>query len=167
MATSSGGEAPFAVAHPTGDPFTIRPPARRRVLHSCGSSTPSSAPASPDDRVERAARTLRHALTADDPDVWADVVVVWRARLTLRDRLGLAFSTLRSLPEDERRAVAAHAIGGAGRPLPPFLDVEADAAWWADLADRAERLAYVGAAFERLSPYDQRAFLDHARRAKR
>lgn len=90
---------------------------------------------------------------------------MWRARLTLRDRAGLAFSALGALPEAERRAVAEQAIGGAGRPLPPFLHVEAEAAWWADLADAAELQAYAVAAFNRLSLCDRAAFLDHARRA--
>lgn len=51
-----------------------------------------------------------------------------------------------------------------GWPVPPFGRVMDEASFWADMASRAERKAYMLACFERLSVRDQSGFLAYAQR---
>ncbi|HEY9147870.1 MAG TPA: hypothetical protein VIQ22_02575 [Gammaproteobacteria bacterium] len=65
-------------------------------------------------------------------------------------------------PEDAAPILdAALATMCAGSPPPVFLGIMQDAAWWADLATRAELKAYAFACFSRLSNTDRAAFLAH------
>lgn len=56
---------------------------------------------------------------------------------------------------------AAHEVLRAGWPGVPFGGVMAEAAFWADTASPAERKAYALAAFNRMPPRDQAAFLEY------
>lgn len=53
----------------------------------------------------------------------------------------------------------------ADNPIPSFGPVMDEASDWANWASRKELKAYALASFNRMSPADQRAFLDYIRRA--
>ncbi|WP_414898813.1 hypothetical protein [Rhodovulum sp. YEN HP10] len=113
------------------------------------------------DAHDRASRMLAAALTLEDFDAWAAASAVWAARLTGRERAALAWAALRSLDEDQAEDVAETVIGGAGAPLPPFLSVMDDAAFWAAMASGRELEAYCLASFMAMPRHRQAAFLAH------
>ena len=52
----------------------------------------------------------------------------------------------------------------AGQPIPPLMGYMDEAAFWADLACRAELKAYMLACWRRLSAADKAAFLAYVQR---
>ena len=86
------------------------------------------------DRHKRAAKALGYALTLADPQKWAATAIIWEARLVPAERYELARSILLAMPFEDSEAVFADVMGGAGYPLPTFLDPLDEAQWWADLA---------------------------------
>ena len=114
------------------------------------------------DRHKRAARMLGYCLTLDTIDAWWCFAAVIDARLTVKERTALAFMALSSLDTDEATQVAQARLGdGAGQPIPPLFDHMDEAAFWADLVFPDELEAYCLAAFNRMAPKLQAAFLDH------
>ncbi|MDV7145632.1 hypothetical protein R3X27_23360 [Tropicimonas sp. TH_r6] len=80
--------------------------------------------------------------------------------ITTFDRGQISFFALQSLPRDYARSLALEALGGAGYPPVPFLDVVDDARWWASNASIEELKAYGYHCFLAMPPEIQRAFLD-------
>lgn len=117
------------------------------------------------DRHKRAAKALGYALTLADPKNWAAIAIIWEARLEPAERYELARSVMLAMRPEDNEALAADVLGGAGLPLPPFLDPLDDAQWWADLANPTERRAYCLAAFMAMPKRDQRDFLEFAKEA--
>jgi len=115
------------------------------------------------DRHKRAAKALGYALVLADPKNWASTAIIWEARLEPAERYELARSVLLAMRPEDTEALFADVMGGAGYPLPPFLDPLDDAQWWADLANPAERRAYCLAAFMAMNKREQRDFLDFAK----
>lgn len=113
------------------------------------------------DRHKRASRMLGFTLVQGSPDAWGPFSTVCRARLTLRERAGLAVAALRSMPDDCALETAAAALGAVGSPAPAFLGGMDDARTWAAWASPAELKAYALAAFEAMSQKDQSAFFRH------
>ncbi len=114
------------------------------------------------DRHKRAVKMLGYALTLATNECWRSTADVWTIRLTLDERYALALAALTTLPFEDAEQVLAEVMGGAGMPLPPFLDPLSDAQWWADLANPAERRAYCLAAFMSMTKREQRDFLEFA-----
>jgi len=112
------------------------------------------------DAHKRSARMLGYALTMGDSLGWQGFRKVISARLTETERAGLAFAALSSLPEESALKVVEAVLEGAGMPLPPLLDPMGEADLWADMANPAELDAYCWAAFRRMRPHRQHAFLD-------
>ena len=115
------------------------------------------------DRHKRAMKALGYALTIADPRHWALTAVVWEARLEMAERYEMARSLMLAMNPEDSEALFADVLGGAGYPIPPFLDPLDDAQWWADLANPAERRAYCLASFMAMSKREQRDFLDFAK----
>jgi hypothetical protein len=114
------------------------------------------------DRHKRAARVLGYCLTLDTVDAWWCFAAVIEAQLTVKERTALAFMALNSLDADTAAQVAQANLGdGAGQPIPPLFDYLDEAAFWADMAFPSELEAYCLAAFNRMAPKRQAAFLDH------
>lgn len=107
---------------------------------------------------KRAAKMLGYALTLDSFDGWETASAIWQARLTATERAALAWAALRALDDDQAETVAETVLGGAGAPLPPFLDALPDARLWASMATRNELKAHALAAFEAMGAHDRRDF---------
>ncbi|MGY9046002.1 hypothetical protein P775_17490 [Puniceibacterium antarcticum] len=73
----------------------------------------------------------------------------------------MTWAGLATLDADQRDAVTRPLMGGAGAPLPTFLNPMTDARWWASCASRSELKAYALAAYEAMSAKDQTAFFRH------
>ena len=110
---------------------------------------------------KRMSRMLGFCLTLDTTDAWFAFSAIAEARMTLKERAGLAFASLKSLDPEIREQTAAAALGAAGSPLPAFLGGMEDARFWASLASQTELKAYALASFEAMSPKDQAAFFRH------
>lgn len=132
-----------------------RAPRRRR------SAFAASAP----PRLKRAARAVGYACALDDSHAWSGCSRVLEARLTPRERAGLAWASLRSLDAETALQIADLVVGGPSMPLPPWGDPREDAELWAELASREERRAYATACFRKLEPGDRRRFAAWAGRA--
>lgn len=108
-----------------------------------------------------------HALTLkDDVDIWCGLALILRTRLSPVERGCLAVAAL-DAADDEQFWLALEACMSprlAGHPLPPFLDIDADARWWADLASPAELRAWLAACFVRLPSREKTSFLSAAKR---
>jgi len=111
--------------------------------------------------IESVSRSLGYCLQLDDTDAWIGLGAILSARLSTRERLALAYVTLRALPTHHAQSAAEAAIGaGAGQPIAPLLNYMDEAAFWADMAAPDEREAYCLASFKAM-PYErQAAFLD-------
>jgi len=118
-------------------------------------------------RHQFAVTAIGQALTLQtDPDAWYGLVPVLGARLTPFERGCLAAVALEAT-EDEQVIEIAQTVAPrrfAGAPLPGFLDVDAEARWWADLASAAEIKAWLTACFLRLPKREQAGFLAAAGR---
>jgi hypothetical protein len=110
---------------------------------------------------KRMSRMLGYCLALGDAESWLDFSAVAASRLSIPERVAIAFSCLASLEEDQAEEVASAALGVAGAPLPPFMTPTEDARYWASCANRTELKAYVAAAFEALSIRDQAAFIQY------
>ena len=108
-----------------------------------------------------------HALTLqNDLDVWHGLTLVLQARLSRFERGCLAAVVLDSVDDDPFWAILEALVPArcAGQPLPSFLDIEAEARWWADIASPVERRAWLTACFLRLPARDQKGFLAASKR---
>lgn len=114
---------------------------------------------------KKAAKLLGYALVLGTYGGWEGASAVWQARLTEAERAALAWAALRSLDRDNAMLVAETVLGGAGAPDAPLFSEMDQAAFWADMASENELKAYALACFNRMSPGDQCAFLEHVRRA--
>ncbi len=113
---------------------------------------------------KRLSRMLGYCLTLGTAEAWAGFSFVAAARLEATERAALGFAALGSLDADQARMTAAAVLGEAGDPLPPFLGGMEDAVHWADWASPAELDAYCLAAFRRMAPDRQAAFLRFVQR---
>jgi len=108
-----------------------------------------------------------HALTLkSDIEVWCGLTTVLKARLSPFERVCLAATVLDAAEDDQFWQVIESAVPSrlAGQPLPLFLDLEAEARWWADFASPAELRAWLTACFVRLPKSEQTSFLTTAKR---
>lgn len=112
-----------------------------------------------------ATRVLGYALTLSDEAGWEGASAVWQARLAPDECAALSWAALRSLSPDDAVVVAETVLGGAGAPLPPFLDPMDDALWWAACAGPSELEAYALSTFRALSPSKRRDFVEFAQEA--
>lgn len=113
----------------------------------------------------RATRVLGYALTLSDEAAWEGASAVWQARLAPVECAALSWAAMRSLDRDGALLVAETVLGGAGAPLPPFLDPMDDALWWAACASPTELEAYALSTFRALSPGQRRDFIEFAQEA--
>ena len=113
---------------------------------------------------KRMSRMLGYCLTLGTANAWAGFSFVAAVRLSETERAALGFATLNSLDTEQARMTAAASIGEAGDPLPPFLGGMEDAVHWAEWASPAELDAYCLAAFQRMAPARQAAFLRFVQR---
>lgn len=60
----------------------------------------------------RAMRVAGHALTLGTSDAWLSASAVWAARLSVPERVALAYAALKALDEDEAYLTASAAIFG-------------------------------------------------------
>ncbi len=112
------------------------------------------------DRIKRVSRVLGYCVWLGDQGAWWGLVTVLRARLTVSERVSLAFMALKSLNHDDALMTAESALGGAGMPEPTLFSPMRDAGWWAERATPDELKAYMLASFDRLALKDQAAFLE-------
>ncbi len=112
-------------------------------------------------------KMVGHALTLeDDVEDWCSLIAILEARLSSSERGCLAATTLAAADDDQFWPIIETAVPArlAGQPLPMFLDLDAEARWWADLASPGELRAWLVACFVRLSASEQAAFLEACRR---
>jgi hypothetical protein len=100
-------------------------------------------------------------LTLGGYDAWEAASAVWQARLTDTERAALSWAALRSLDHDDAMKVAETVLGGAGAPLPPFLNPVDEAAFWASCASPQELDSYALACTRAMAPGRRTAFLDY------
>ncbi|WBU53511.1 hypothetical protein [Paracoccus sp. SCSIO 75233] len=106
-------------------------------------------------------RAMGCVLTLATPDAWQRLVPILSASLTEDERALMALAALKSLPDETVAAVVdAMQEQPAGQPIPPLMGYMDEASFWADLACREELKAYALACYTRLTPADQRAFLE-------
>lgn len=109
-------------------------------------------------------KSLGYVLTLGTQDAWRDFLTLLKLHLTPKERAALAFISLKSLDENDAVLTAEAAIHeGAGQPIAPLFDHVDEAAFWADMANSAELLAYCMASYSAMPPEDQAAFLDHVK----
>ncbi len=105
---------------------------------------------------------LGYVLTLGTQDAWFGLVPVLVARLTVAERVSLAFMALKALDADDATLTAKAALDrGAGMPIVPLFSHMDGATHWADMAEPDELDAYVLASFNRMAPPRQAAFLDY------
>lgn len=110
----------------------------------------------------KAVRALGYVLTLGTQDAWWGFVSILKARLTVKERVALAFMALKALDRDDAAKTAEAALSiGAGQPQSPLFDFMDQAAFWADLADFEELEAYCLASFNAMPRDRQKAFLEH------
>lgn len=115
---------------------------------------------------KRAARMLGFAFALGNFEGWAGAALVLRAHLAATERAALAWAALRSLEDEDAKAVARHYFAGAGMPPPTLFDANDEAELWAAAATPRELPAYAAAAFRAMRRTDRRAFLGWARQAR-
>lgn len=76
----------------------------------------------------------------------------------------MTWALLRSLSVNDAEIVAQTVLGGAGEPLPHFLDLMKEARDWAFYANKREIEAYAVACFEAMPERRQRAFSGYIQR---
>ena len=123
------------------------------------------------DRYKRVARMVGYcALLHDDEltdaaDNWHGLTVVLTARLTMEQRAAMAWAVLRSLTPEQVVAVAETVLpDGTSAPIAPLFNHMDEAAFWADMAEPEELVAYAVAIYNAMAPPKRRAFLDYAGR---
>lgn len=80
------------------------------------------------------ARELGYALTLRRTYGWRFFTDQAAVKLSETERAALAFPALQSLSLELAEMTAAHALGGSGSPLPPFLGGMDEARLWAACA---------------------------------
>lgn len=110
---------------------------------------------------QRAARMFGCVLHGGDSETWMDADIVWRARLTEKERVAMAYSFLKSLDPDQREMVVDCVFASHGMPLPPFMDHAKEACDWAAFADEEQVRTTALACFNEMSLSDQADFLSH------
>lgn len=119
------------------------------------------------DNIKRVSRMLGYSLMLGTADAWLDFAAVVAARLTDRERAGLAFAALRSLSDEQAAAVAGAVLpDGTSAPIPPLFGYLDEAAFWADMAEPEAVEAYCAACFDRMAPARRADFLDHVQRGQ-
>ncbi len=113
---------------------------------------------------KRMSRMLGYCLTLGTAEAWAGFSLAAAVRLDATERAALGFATLNSLDAEQARMTAAASLGAAGEPLPPFLGAMDEARDWAAWATPTELDAYCLAAFQRMAPDRQAAFLRFVQR---
>lgn len=113
-----------------------------------------------------ASRCLGFALTTNEFEAWRDCTAVWAAQLTEKERSGLSWAALRTLPPAVAEDVAATALERAGLPFPLLGPVVEEATFWASKATPIEREAYCFAAYSAMTSSRQRAFLNFVTEAR-
>jgi hypothetical protein len=107
------------------------------------------------------------ALTLEtDTDAWRAVTEVLMVRLSPMERANLAVVCLDATDDEEFFEIVETRIPSrlAEAPLPPLLDAEDEARWWASVAPPSEVKAWLLACFAQLPIRERRAFLDAAAR---
>jgi hypothetical protein len=107
------------------------------------------------------------ALTLEtDTDAWRAVTEVLLVRLSPLERANLAVVCLNATDDEEFFEIVETRIPSrsAGAPLPPLLDAEDEARWWASVASPSEVKAWLLACFAQLPIRERRAFLHAASR---
>jgi hypothetical protein len=101
-----------------------------------------------------------------DTDAWRAVTKVLMVRLSPLERANLAVVCLDATDDDEFAEIVEARVPSrsAGAPLPPLLDAEDEARWWASVASPSEVKAWLLACFAQLPIRERRAFLDAASR---
>ena len=83
---------------------------------TCSNSTPNSGKSAISiygkDAHKRASRMLGYALTIGDFPAWEAASAIWAARLTVQERIALAFMALGSLDDDDAQMTAEAALFG-------------------------------------------------------
>lgn len=111
---------------------------------------------------------IGHLLTLEtDVEAWRGLSMVLAVRLSPFERGCLAAAALDAAEDDEVFDITETVLPTrlAGAPMTPWLDIEGEARWWANLACQRELRAYLSACFVRLPASEQTAFLEEARRA--
>lgn len=111
---------------------------------------------------KRAAKALGFAATIGTSDAWLAASGVWAARLTIAERVSLAFAALRALDHDTATQTAQAALYKCDMPIAPLFNHMDEAAFWADLAEPDAVEAYCLAAFHAMPPARQSDFLAYA-----
>jgi hypothetical protein len=84
------------------------------------------------------------------------------ARLTIKERVALAFMALKALDRDDATMTAEAALcAGAEQPQAPLFGFMDQAAFWADMAEPDELEAYCLASFKAMTSGKQAAFLGY------
>ncbi|WP_422032228.1 hypothetical protein [Roseovarius sp.] len=108
---------------------------------------------------------MSYVLTLGTQVAWWGLVPVFKARLTAQERAALAFMSLKSMDRDDAVMTAEAALyAGAGQPQAPIFSFMDQANSWAAWAEPEEREAYCLAAFNRMAPARQAAFLEFVQR---
>jgi hypothetical protein len=119
------------------------------------------------DNIRRVSRCVGYSLWLDNEHDWFKLPVILRARLDIRQRATLAFMALKSLNRDDALETAKAVLGGgAGMPLPPFLDPMSESEFWAGIASPQELEAYCLASFQAMPVTRQAAFLEFIQGSK-
>lgn len=115
----------------------------------------SAAPARPSHDVNSSMAKEPHSDNLQSDLQWLD------DRVTRVDAASALARAILACPPDIREGLLETALEHqrAGPPVPPFTDLMADAAHWADLASQSELKAYMVVCFTRVSPAEQQAFL--------
>lgn len=108
---------------------------------------------------KKAAQMLGFALTLDTPHGWWGFSQSIAKRLTVKERAGIAFTALKSLPQGHAATVAEMNFAVASVPNAPLFNHSDEAAFWADLASQSELAAYCLASFRAMSKSRQSDFL--------
>ncbi len=110
---------------------------------------------------------IGHVLTLkNDVEAWCGLTTVLGARLSPFERGCLAATVLDAAEDEQFWKVVETAVPDRliSQPRPMFLDLDAEARWWADLASPAELQAWLAACFVRLPKCEQTSFLAAAKR---
>lgn len=114
--------------------------------------------------IKRVCRCLGYVLLLGTPDAWQGLQVVLSVRLSSACRILLAANVLATLNRDDAIEAFGAAHTSTCAPIPPFLGVMDEAAFWADMAAPEELEAYSLACFNRMPQARQDAFLEFVRR---
>ena len=110
------------------------------------------------------AQSICDALTHEHPDAWAGLPVIFRARLSERERGMLAYFAMCAMDVENAAKVNDAFTNGAGIPGAPFFNHMDEATFWADMADPGELDAYALASFNRMGSARKKAFLNFIRK---